>query len=402
MSKSKLFIAALLSTAIGLSSCHDDHDHNHPKKEHEEENSFVRVLVSDMESNAITLINPHKGEVQGFTAQFPGNSLYATTSGRYAAVMNTANNYVQFFDSGIEVHEDHAHLKGTPKWAKTTATAPKPTHFYASGNHIAIFNDGDGSLSLASEGTLHTAESADHVVVGEKHHGAVVRFDNGTFAVTEKDGSVAGALPERVKIIDRNGNLVSASTVATRGIHGDAGDGKLALFGSASGILKVNENGTQSLISYPESFGANWLGAIHYGRSAGTFIGYKREMGVYFIDVAQNSIKPVIESTTLVSAGFDAAGKDILVLMNDGKVVIFDGKSGAKKAERVLPLTIPADKKYPTLTATKNFVYVTVAERGEVLMLKRENLSDFGKYKVSGKPGKLVILGGDVNGEHNH
>ena len=396
MKPKKLLSISLLLLLIVFSACQQD---DSPGVKAKNENQFVRLLVADFDNNSLSFISPHKNETQTFSSQFAANTLYPTASGRFAVVLNTANNHVQFFDSGIEGHGEHAHMKGTPKWAKTTADAPRPTHMYASGNTITIFNDGDGSLSLTSEEELHTAEKAAHIIVDKPHHGAAVRFTNGTFAVTEKDNSVAGSLPERVKIVDSNGSVVYASPLATGGIHGEGSNGTLALFGSVNGLLEVNDNGSQRLIPYPASFGDKWIGTIYYGKAANQFIGYISKYGVYLISPGNNLISPVIESENIVAARFDHEGKDILVLQNDGTCMVFDGASGAKKAERKLPLVFPADNKIPALTASKQYVYVTNPEGAEVLMLNKDNLSDFRRFAIPGRPGRISLVGADVSEE---
>jgi hypothetical protein len=396
MKSTKLLLMGALLLLMVITACQKDES---PEAKAKDENQFVRLLVADFDNSTISFITPFKNETETFTSQFAAGAIYPTASGRFAAVLNTANNHVQFFDSGIEGHGDHAHKKGTSKWAKTIATAPRPTHLYASGNYITIFNGGDGSLSLTREEDLHTAEKADHLVIDRPHHGAAVRFDNGTFAVTEKDNTVAGTLPERVKIVSSGGNVVHASAVATKGIHGEGSNGTMALFGSVDGVLKVGDNGSQSLIAYPESFGSKWIGTIYYGKAADRFVGYISKYGVYFISPQNNTITTVIESENIVGARFDHEGKDILVLQNDGTCMVFDGVSGTKKAERKLPLVFPADNKIPAFTASKGYVYVTNPEQAEVLMLNKDNLSDFRKFAVPGRPGRISLVGADVSEE---
>ncbi len=164
---------------------------------------------------------------------------------------------VEKFDVGFENHGDHADVKGTPKFGAMVGEGRLPTHFKTFRSEIAVFNDGDGTMDIANENDFHNVGSKmKRIETGNRaHHGAMAKFDNGNYAVTEKDGSVAGTLPERVKIINTNGQLISASTVQTRGIHGNATDGKNAVFGSASGILVVSANGTQKLINHPADFG---------------------------------------------------------------------------------------------------------------------------------------------------
>ncbi len=401
MRKNPLLTAALLSLMLTFSACQPDDDGAQP--DDKRENQFVRVLVADDASTSLFLLDPRNEKMETFTGQFSGNNLYPTASGRYAAVVNSTNHFVQFFDSGIEAHDDHAHLKGTPKWALTTATGPKPSHFYAWGNNMALFNDGDGSLSLTSEDLLHQEDKASHVVVDQPHHGAVILFANGTLAVTQKDNSVAGTLPERVKIIDRSGKVLHSSTIATGGIHGDAGDGRWALFGSTTGILKVSSEGSQNLITYPGNFGTNWLSTIYYGKECKKFMGYRAKFGVYFIDPEKNAITPIMDDNSIVSARFDAEGKDILALKSDGTLLLFDGLTGMKKTERTLPLVFPEDGKGgPSFTASRKYVYVTNPERGETLMLTRQGLADYDTFTMPGKPGKITLVGADLDENSDH
>ncbi len=105
---------------------------------------------------------------------------------------------------------------------------------------MALFNDGDGSLSLTSEDRLHQEDKTSRNCrpTPSRRGGPLRQRHDGR---NPKDNSVAGALPERVKIIDRSGKVLHSSTIATGGIHGDAGDGKWALFGSTSGIFESKQ-----------------------------------------------------------------------------------------------------------------------------------------------------------------
>ena len=228
----------------------------------ESEYKYVRVLVSDELTNQISLVSPVTGTVENFNAQHPKSALYATASGRFATLIHRDFNFVENFDSGLEFHGDHVDTKGTPKFASLIGNVNKPTHFKSKGNEILTFNDGDGTLSTANEMDFHTAGAIMKTINAGNvaHHGAMTKFDNGNYAITVKDGSIAGTLPERVKIINASGAEVSASTIQTKGIHGNASDGKVSLFGSSSGILVVEQSGSQRLINYPAGFDAAWFG----------------------------------------------------------------------------------------------------------------------------------------------
>lgn len=396
--KIKFYLFIFLLTAFA--ACKKDSTIEPQKTE---ENKFVRLLIADAEDKTLTFINPVTNQQSTFQAQFAVNNIYPTASKRYAGVVNATNNHVSFFDSGVEAHGDHAHLKGTPKWALTSSLAIKPTHFYSLGNEIAIFNDGDASLSLIAEDKLHTQAQTNHVVVDRAHHGAVVIFSNGSYAVTEKDNSISGALPERVKIVNATGQVLHASSIATKGIHGDAGNGTTAIFGTVGGMLIIKSDGTQNLVNWPSEIGeANWLSTIYYGKASQKFLGFKSKFGAYILDPSQNSFTKVITSNNIRSAVFDADGKDILVLLEDGTVQLYSGSSLAKLQEVKLNITFGAGALVPNVTATKHFVYVTNPNGGEIIKLERDNFSKQSKISVAGKPTKIIMLGADFDDEGNH
>ena len=374
-----------------------------PIIETESEHKYVRVLVSDELTSDLSLIDPATGKVEKFTAKYPKSTLYTTASGRYATLIHRESNFVENFDSGFEFHGDHVDTKGTPKFAALTGDASQPTHFKAKGNEIITFNDGDGTLSIASETDFHTPGAKMTTInagVGA-HHGAMTKFDNGNYAITVKDGSVGGTLPERVKLINAFGADVAPSTIQTTGIHGNASDGKVSLFGSASGVLVVEQSGGQRLITYPSGFGAAWFGTILEGGSDGKFIGYTATKGAYFINIGTNTITPIIESTEIMQCKIDKAEKNLLVLLHDGTLKLYDLANGSLKKEgKVIASTAKSETKKPTLEATGRYAYIAMPQSGEVHQVTLANFSDVKKITVSATPYRLTIFGFESSESH--
>ncbi|GAB2948117.1 hypothetical protein GCM10027048_11250 [Hymenobacter coalescens] len=389
--------AALL--AISFTSC--DKNKTEPAKP-ETENSFVRLLITDKTTNAVTLLNPAKNEQTAFQATHGGSAVYPTGTGRWAAVANATNHLVEFFDTGIDRHDDHVHVVGTPKWGLTKATARTPSHVYASHNQVSIFHDGDASISHVAEDQLHAAAAPRNFVTGNAHHGAMILFDNGNYAVTHKNNTVSGSLPEQVKIVTTQGTLVHAPTIATQGIHGDAGDGQQALFGSPNGVLLVKQNGEQRLIPYPAGAGSNWLSTIYYAKKARTFLGSRNGYGLFRIDPAAGTMTQVGSTARFVRAALDAEGETVLVLGEDGQLTVYDAATGARRASRSLSGILDAAAATPHLAASRHYVYVTNAPQGKVHMLKKEDLSDKSTFAVSGAPLRLALVGADVDEEDGH
>lgn len=381
----------------------DDKEKDNVTPVEETEYKFIRVVVNDETSRELSLVDPVKLTAEKFQAQFPKSALYGTQGGRFGAIVNGANNFVQLFDTGFEGHGDHVDVKGTPKFGALTGDGNKPTHFKSKGDEIITFNDGDGTLSIAKEADFHTAGKKMTLINAGNvaHHGAMTKFDNGTYAITVKDGSAAGTLPERVKIIDASGKALFASTIQTKGIHGNATNGSISLFGSSSGILAVEPTGNQQLIPHPADFGEAWFGSILEAKGAGKFLGYTAAKGVFIIDVATKSVTPVLASSDIMQAKVDYAGNNVMVLLHSGELRIYDLKSNTLKTSgSVLGETAKDETQKPQLEATSRYVYITQPKSGELLVISTGNLAKISKVKVSATPYRLAILGFESSEGH--
>lgn len=372
------------------------------------EYKFVRVLVADESSTTLTQIEPFASKISSFTAKFPLANLYGTASGRYAAVLYGAQNLAEVFDSGLRSHDDHVDVDGPAKWASITANGLKPTHFKSRGTESLIFNDGEGTLSVANDADFNVAGAKFKTVNAGllPHHGAMAQFINGHYAITA--AAAAGASPTRVIVTDKNGALVHPSTLEVGNIHGNASDGQNAVFGAftssaatAGGVLVVAQNGTQRLIPNPDNFGAFRLGTILYAEGAKKFIGFAATKGAYLIDLIGNKITPLYAAADAFQCKVDYAGKNLLILTLDGKLRIYDLTSGAlKKDGQAIAAVASADTYKPVLEATARFAYIAVPNSGEVHQIDLTDFTKVVKHKVSAKPVRLTLFGFESSAEH--
>ena len=281
MIKKIIPIALLALIAVG---CNDDNEESHAEIE---EYESIGLLISDAESNDLHWYNPHQKSLETFEATYASARLSRTGTGRYAAVIHRDGNLVEFFDSGLESHGNHVDILSDPGVVEMTGEAGKPTHFKSSHDLVLAFNDEDGTLLMANESDISNDGSKMTVLDAglTPHHGAMAIFDNGSIAVTKKTGDVEGSLPEQVLVIDQVGSVLHQASITTNGIHGNASDGNYAVFGSASGILVVAQDGTQKLIAHPDGFGDSWFSSILSTISDGLFVAYTADQGVFVIDI---------------------------------------------------------------------------------------------------------------------
>ncbi|TXK51536.1 hypothetical protein FVR03_03125 [Pontibacter qinzhouensis] len=394
----KLFLSFLAVAAF--SSC----DKNDPEiAEPATEFRYVRLLVADGTANTITQVNPYDGTTSTFEAPYANANLYSTASGRFAAMLFGSQNHVQFFDTGLEYHGDHVDVKGTPKFGAMTSSGSRPSHFKSEGTESIVFNDGDGTLSVGSEADFHTPGATMRVIQAgvAPHHGAMAKFSNGNYAITLTDPASSLSGPHGVKIINSAGATVHASSLPVSRLHGNATDGSNAVFGVEGGALVVTQAGQQRLIPNPEGWGTTRVGTVLYAKGANKFIGYTNLKGAYFIDLASNRFTPIIENTDIMQCKLDAAGKNLLALLHDGTLKVYDLASGnLKKEGNVIAPTNTADTFKPVLEATAKYAYIAVPALGEVHQISLTNFSQVQKHTVSGQPTKLAVLGYETNESH--
>lgn len=396
-----IFLFALSAFAVSCSN--DDDNNNDGSEEALTEFKYLRILLSDEKTNELSLVNPSTATATFFDAKFPKSALYTTESGRFAGIIHRADNTVETFDSGFESHGDHIDTKGTPKFGALIGQSLAPTHFKSKKGELLTFNDGDGTLSVAKETEIHTAGAKFKTINAGllAHHGAMATFSNGTYAVTEKDNSIAGTLPEKVKIIDNTGKTLFDAKIATKGIHGNASDGTYAVFGSASGVLVMESSGNQRLITLPEDFGTAWFGSILETSIDGKFIGFTAAKGAYLIDVINSTIKPILQSTKIMQCKVSYNHSKLGILLHSGEIKLFDLNSlQAIKEAKVITETAEDSKQKPQMTLTENFAYITSPTTGELYQLNLKSMAIVNKIKVSNTPYMITIIGFENSAGH--
>ncbi|WP_109694464.1 YncE family protein [Chitinophaga deserti] len=388
----KILLPAVFA-GLFLAACRKDDKPANPEPV-KTEAAYLRLIVSDVDQARISVVDPLKKQSAVFPVKAAQPSMYTTSTGQFGTIISRAANTVQFFNTGVEKHGGHLHVHDA-EMSSFTFTEAGPTHFYAHAGLNAIFNDGTGTLSLFKDSELENGPGKV-LPVAQPHHGAMVIFDDHTIAVTQKDGTVTGTLPEKVKIIDRFGKTLHETKIATQGIHGDAGNGKLAAFGSKDGILIVSQTGDQFLVPYPATFGDAWIGTVLGNKALPHFFGYVA-LGLFKIDPVTRQITEVLKNNNNIHQYMlDEEGKNLYVLLTDGTLKIFDAVTTQLKKEGKVAPAIPTGAtavQKPYFAVSRRAVYITDQATGAIRMLSLPALTETASIPVGGKPFKVLVAG---------
>jgi hypothetical protein len=311
------------------------------------ESDWIR-LATVTGDNQISIMQPTTGEttfeVSGPLT--PGARYYTSGMGRYLVSVERAQDQIRFFDSGIELHDDHGH-EYAALWLDRTLTSPTPTHFSALGEDMIIFNDGDGSILHVEETRLEfDAYEPALIPVADQHHGAAVKMEHGLFAVTFRDPSLDDRLPQMVKLVDAQGQVVAEDNEVRVGrIHGNASNGDYAAFGSTDGILVVNTSNEFSLIPNIEGLNnesGNWIGTLRGHKDLDVFYGWARSKGLYRIDPVAGTLTPFYEGDDVKSFFFSKNGEYLILHKTNDDIVVYDAHDGNKMTEA--PVSLARDE----------------------------------------------------------
>jgi len=378
---------------MAISSCKNDDEPlaEEPTPTFEEsESEWIRLVLWDSQSK-IRKINPTAGsidtpDVSPFVA---GSANYLSTSGRFIISIDRPNGKVRFLDTGLENHGDHGH-ENPAKWLSGVLEAPLPTHFSASMGNIVIFNDGDGSVALLRESVMETPSFQPRLIYPEgtkAHHGAGVWLMGNKLAISYQDPDIAGALPQRVKILDLDGKIIAEDpSVSVTGIHGDASNGKVGIFGAMEGILAVTSSNIFKLVPNiaplaPTS--GNWMGTVKGHDKLDVFYGWARNQGVFKINTTNSSMQQVYGGSDVRAYFISEDGTYLIIQKTNQDILVFKADTGVQlvskniqaaiddnAAARVRMTDFEAYRKMaeenPILSASENYLYVLEPGRDKI------------------------------------
>ncbi|WP_340066796.1 hypothetical protein [Ascidiimonas aurantiaca] len=429
MKRSNFKFVTFLLSLIFFTSCSDDDNGSIDEEPvalefRDIESDWVRLSV--MRDGKIDVMQANTGEIV-FSVEgqlVDGARYYTSNSGRYLTVIERNEGRVRFFDSGIVNHDDHGH-EYEAKWLNLGLNTLLPTHYASTGGHIVIFNDGDGSISYINEAQLEipsyqpeTFALANTVA----HHGAGFRLNNGMFVATFKNTNEPGGIPQMVKFIDANGNVIDDNGgVEVVGIHGDAVNGTYGVFGSTDGVILVDNQNNIDLIPNVEGLNAerfNWLGTLKGHDNSDLFFARSRNQGVFMIDPADKSLSSLYKGSDVVGDMYSFDGAYYLVHTSDNTIRVFDGQTGSPITERTIDMANipqPAAQKRPSetdilrdmegpspvLVCSDKFLYVLAPNRTQIKVLEIKSLKHVHTMELGAPAESIMKNGFSIEGEQH-
>ena len=407
---------------------HDDHGDEHEDEHGDEHEAEIvgRLLIGDGETADLSIIDLEHDEVtqNAFDLGSRAGRIYPTKSGRYAIAVSSDANEVHIFDGGIylEAHGDHFDLVEDPvEPVGLDLAGDRPVHLYVGGEWAAIFYDGSGDVVMLNEHELEELGSAydPPKFNAGPQHGAAVPLEDDLFAVSIQHPDYASdpensdyRLPVGAEIVDVDGNVLFRGEENCPGLHGDAANGHMAVFGCMGGAAFIEAHDGE----YESGFVAAPAGSPDDFRLTSIwgypgldhFFGLGSAVGLYAIEPEAGEMEQIIPaSETLRPINIAVSAEALLVMMSDGELRMYDAHDLDPLATAAGFLAEPVETGFwarPHIATAPGAIFVTDSVGGQVFQLDDHDLEIVEQWAVAGNPTKIAYVGivGETEGHEDH
>ena len=410
------------STALGLilsgGALAQEHDHD------ASDVTLYRVFVGDHANGTVTafdLTQPDNRWTFDTTGQ---NKLYVVDNGGAVVAVQSDDDAVHFFTSGISLHShgDHADIEiSEPAAIADTLTGPRPFHLIDHDGKVVINFDRGGYAAIIDGHELSDGEVVStQLPQARAHHGYAAPIGDLWVTSVASDAPVEGdAAPSRIGLQAINADGTPAGEVAAcTAIHGEAFSGAYLATGCAEGVLTVTDGAdgpVMTMLDYPAD--------LPTGESTGTLLGSKAMQvflgnygadGLVVIDpVDEPHFRYVELDFRRVDFVLDPANARFgYVLTEDGALHQLDLlKAEVTESVKITePYSMDGDwnDPRPRLAMAGDEIVMSDPKAGLVRRISTDTLEEVGTIAVDGQPYNIAVAGGsgvdhDAKGEaHDH
>ena len=396
-------------------------EHGEEGEHHGEEETtplLGKLLIGDGETGAMSVIELDHGEVEqdAYDMGSRAGRIYATKSGRFAIAVSSDANMVHVIDGGTYMEPHDGHLDLVNREAEPIGldlAGDRPSHLYVGDEWVTVYYDGSGDVVLINEHELEE-EGADYQPVrlnAGPHHGAAIPFEGDLFAITAQHPDFDSnpeqyRLPTTVDIRNLSGDILYSAGDCPS-LHGDAGNGHMAVFGCVGGVLVVEAHDgdfEHSFISAPAGEPEDFRLTTLWGApGADEFLAWGSAVGLYVVEPEAGEMEQLVaaeEGNSPIQAALSRDGELAVVVMSSGEIRLYDLHDGDVIATNSDSLTTPVETGFwarPHVAMAPGAIFVTDSVGGQVLHLDDHDLEEVNHWEVGGTPVKVAFVG--IQGE---
>jgi len=390
--------------------------------EHHDEEEMTdllgKLLIGDGETGALSIIELDHGEVEqdAYDLGSRAGRIYATRSGRFAIAAASDANTAHIIDGGLylEAHDGHFDLVNREaEIIGLDLSGDRPVHLYVGDEWSTIYYDGSGDVALINEHELEEEGAAYQPMRlnAGPQHGAAIPLEGDLFAITAQHPDYASnpelyRLPYSVNIQDISGEILYTAE-GCPDLHGDAGNGHMAVFGCTGGALAVAAEDGQydhTFIEAPEGSAEDFRLTTVYGASgADHFFATGSNAGLLVVEPEEGEMELLIPPTLgakPIQAALSRDGENLVVVLENGEIRLYDTHDGDVIATNADALTTPLVTGFwgrPHIAMAPGAIFVTDSVGGQVLHLDDHDLEVVNHWDVGGTPVKIAFVG--IHGE---
>ena len=412
-------LASATAMALVLTGAAFAQDHDHDQHDV----TLYRVFVGDHAAPRVTVIDleghdheehgdhGHNHEDEVWTFDTTGQvKLFGVANGAVVAAVQSDNDAVHFFTSGISFHDhgDHADIEvADPAPIGTVLTGPRPFHLVDHGGSVIINYDLGGYAEIVDGHHLsHGEVEVTRLPQSVPHHGFVARLGDHWLSTVGAPAPAEGqeALPRPgLQEFTIEGEPVGDLATCTA-IHGEAFSGAYLAAGCREGVLTatVGSDGVVfNMLEYPAELPQGvTTGTILGATGVQVFLGNYGPKGLVVIDPVDAPHFRYIELPfRRVDFVLDPANPaNGYVLTEDGTLhrvnLLQAAITGSAKVTEPYSMDGHWNDPRPRIAMAGDDIVVTDPNAGLLRVISAETLKEEDTITVEGMPYNLAVVGG--------